>query len=134
MERLASFEPFVLRYGPVTTGGDGRGIVLDVESRERLNALLPILEGARMFRGAGTRRWPFLGHMTIAEMLTDAQSKQVRSELSGLRLSGQFLVDYLAYVVPDQDFAFTERATITTGKRSRQRRTRSPRCAWNATE
>ena len=54
--------------------------------------------------------------MTLAEMLTDAQSRQVREELSALSLSGQFLVDHLSYVVPDENFAFTERATVKIGR------------------
>jgi hypothetical protein len=125
-ERLADFEPFILKYGPIITGGDGRGIVLDVEPQERLNALLPMVEGGRMFQGAVARKWPFHGHMTIAEMLTEAQSQQVRTELSGLALSGQFLVDRLSYVVPDENFAFTERATIEIGRNRRQGTTGLP--------
>ncbi len=114
--RLAAFEPFVLNYGPIVVGGDGRGVVLDIEPQEPLERLLPLVEGARMFDGAIERKWPFRGHMTLAEMLTDAQSAQVREELSGLSLSGCFRVDNLSYVVPDESFAFTERARIRLGR------------------
>ncbi len=118
-ERLADFEPFILEYGPIILGGDSRGIVLEVEPQAKLNDLLAIIEGGRMFTGAIARKWPFRGHMTIAEMLTDAQSQQVHSELSHLNLSGHFLVNHLSYVVPDEDFVFTERATIKIGRNCR---------------
>lgn len=115
-ERLADFKPFVLNYGPIITGGDGRGIVLEIEPQEILNSLLPLVEGTRMFQGACERKWPYRGHMTIAEMLTDAQSQEIRAQLSGLNLSGHFLVDHLSYLVPDENFAFTERAKIRIGR------------------
>jgi hypothetical protein len=115
-ERLANFEPFSLNYGPIITGGDGRGIVLDIAPQEPLNRLLPLVEETRMFQGAGKRKWPYLGHLTIAEMLTDAQSQEIRSQLSGLNLSGHFLVDHLSYLVPEENFAFTERAKIKIGR------------------
>jgi 2'-5' RNA ligase len=114
--RLANFKPFHLNYGPIITGGDGRGIVLDIEPQETLKALLALVEGGRMFQGASERKWPYLGHLTIAEMLTTAQSQEIRAELSSLSLSGQFLVDHLSYVVPDENFAFTERAKISIGR------------------
>ncbi len=53
-ERLANFEPFALNYGTIIVGGDGRGIVLDVEPQEPLNALLPLVEGAHMFQAPRT--------------------------------------------------------------------------------
>lgn len=115
-DRLAAVEPFVLRYGPIIVGGDGRGIVLDVEPQGRLEALLPVLEGSRMLRGAAPRRWPFRGHMTIAEMLTPQQSVAVREELSGLALTGEFVVDQLTWLVPDERFAFSLRATVRVGR------------------
>ena len=70
-----------------------------------------------MFEGAIERKWPFRGHMTIAEMLTDAQSQEVREELSGFDLSGHFLVDHLSYVVTDENFDFNERAKIRIGQK-----------------
>ena len=115
-DRLAHVEPFVLEYGPIVLGGDDRGIVLDVRPREKLEELLPLVEAARMFDGAMERKWPFRGHMTIAEMLTEEQSERVRRELADLDLSGRFLVDRLSYVVPDENFAFTERATARIGR------------------
>jgi hypothetical protein len=117
-ERLAGFEPFALRYGPIITGGDGLGIVLDIEPQETLHALLPLVEGAGLFQGAPERKWPFHAHMTIAEMLTAAQSQAVRAQLAGLNLSGQFLVNHLSYIVPDESFAFTERARVRIGQGS----------------
>ena len=119
-DQLATFEPFVLKYGPIIVGGDGRGIVLDVAPQEKLEQLLPIVEGSRMFDGAIERKWPFKGHLTIAEMLTDEQSLQVRKELEGLSLSGEFLVDHLSYMVPDENFAFTERVKIPIGRNCQQ--------------
>jgi len=73
-----------------------------------------------MFEGAIERKWPFKGHVTIAEVLTDEQSLQVRAELEGLLLSGEFLVDHLSYMVPDENFAFTERARIRIGRACQQ--------------
>lgn len=115
-DRLATFEPFILNYGPIITGGDGRGIVLDIQPQEKLKKLLLLIEEGRMFQGASERKWPYLGHMTIAEMLTTAQSQQICDELSSLRLSGYFLVDHLSYLVPDENFAFTERVKIRLGR------------------
>jgi 2'-5' RNA ligase len=115
-DRLGMIEPFVLTYGPIMVGGDGRGIVLDIHPQEALERLLPIVEGACMFEGAIERTWPFRGHMTLAETLTDAQSQQVREELAGVSLSGEFEVDRLSYMVPDESFAFTERAVIKIGR------------------
>jgi hypothetical protein len=77
-ERLADFKPFILNYGPIIAG-DGRGIVLEIEPQETLNSLLSLVEGTRMFQGACERKWPYRGHMTIAEMLTDSPNGQ-RSE------------------------------------------------------
>lgn len=115
-ERLVGFEPFTLEYGPIITGGDGRGIVLDVAPQETLRELLGILEGASLFEGAIERKWPFRAHMTLAEMLTEEQSRDVQAELSGLDLSGRFPVDRLSYIVPDEGFVFTERTTIAVGR------------------
>ncbi|NSW53950.1 MAG: 2'-5' RNA ligase family protein [Anaerolineae bacterium] len=115
-DMLAGFEPFLLHYGPIITGGDGRGIVLDIQPQEVLNRLLPLVEGTRMFQGAPERKWPFSAHMTIAEILTIPQSLELRSQLSDLNLSGSFRVDHLSYIVPDENFAFTERAKIKVGR------------------
>jgi hypothetical protein len=115
-DRLAHFAPFSIAYGPIIREPKHPGVVLDIAPQAEIERLLHVVEEASLFDGAIARKWPFYAHMTIAEMLTMEQTHEILAELSGLNLSGQFCVDRLAYIVPDDDFAFTTRATVKVGR------------------
>ena len=114
-DKLRTIEPFAIQYGPLVVKPAHRGVILEIGPQDTLEALLKTVEATCLFEGALKRKYPYRAHMTITEFVTWEQTYQIIEELKDLPLSGEFMLNYLSYIVPDDAFRFTERAKIPLG-------------------
>ncbi len=113
LQSIASkIKPFSVHYGPLSNYLPHPGVVLSIEPKDKLGMLVTALEGASVFEGAPARSYPFSAHMTIAEYISVERTNELMLELQGLTPEGDFLCDSVSYVVPDENFHFTERARL----------------------
>jgi len=124
---LKHVKPFKINYGPIVENPSHPGVVLDIRLQEKLRYLINLIESTSLFNDAIERSHPFYGHMTIAEMETTKQGStskadgmeqtlEIIKEVKDKKLSGEFIVEYLSYAVPDENFRFTERDRIYLGE------------------
>jgi 2'-5' RNA ligase len=116
-EKLSSIDSFCIQYGPLIDKPIHPGVMLRIAQQDKLKSLIEAIETASLFTGAVARTYPFFAHMTIAETLpTMEQTYQIINELKDIPLTDKFLLTYVSYAVPDENFAFTERLRIRLGK------------------
>jgi 2'-5' RNA ligase len=117
LERIASqFQAIPICYGPVVPFLPRPGAALDIQPQAQLDKLRLALEVSEVFLGAPPRQYPFWAHMTIAEFVSMEITKQLMSDLEDERAAtGSFVCDHLTYVVPDEEFRFTERRSLKLG-------------------
>lgn len=109
----AGFAPFTIRYGPLVPFLPRPGAALAIEPRDELDRLRRALEACEVFEGAAPRPRPFWPHLTIAEFVSvDATKDLVRQIGGGRAPAGSFVCDHLSYLVPDENFHFTERGVL----------------------
>jgi 2'-5' RNA ligase len=105
--------PIPITFGPVRSYPGVPGVVLNIEPVDRLTELLRALESLPVFAQAARRTYRFSPHMTIAEFITMQRTEELLRELSRAdELAGTFECRSLAYTVPDEEFHFTERASL----------------------
>lgn len=113
LESIASFiTPFTIHYGPLMNYLPYPGVCLAIEPQAELDRLRTALETASAFAGAPARRYPFSAHMTIAEFISEDETKSLMVELKDVAPVGSFLCTYVSYTVPDSSFHFTERRLL----------------------
>jgi 2'-5' RNA ligase len=112
----AKIEPFHVHYGPLMNFLPvAPGVCLQIEPQGALAVLLERLETGSCFEGARTRPYPFVAHMTIAELISVDLTLSLMEELKDEAPQGTFLCAHVSYAVPDAGFRFTERARLTLG-------------------
>lgn len=112
--RVASgFTPFTIRYGPLVPLLPRPGAALDIEPKDELDRLHRALETCEVFEGADPSPYPFWPHMTIAEFVSVDATRDLVCQIGGDRSpAGSFVCDHLSYLVPDENFHFTERRVL----------------------
>jgi 2'-5' RNA ligase len=117
LERIAShFQAVPISYGPLVPFLPRPGAALDIQPQAQLDKLRLALEVSEVFVGAPPRQYPFWAHITIAEFVSAEITKQLMRDLEGGRApTGSFFCDHLAYVVPDEEFHFTEWRSLKLG-------------------
>ncbi len=115
--KLANKKPFTVKYGPVVDKPFYQGVMLDIHPQDTLKSLQETVESTSLFEGAKERKHPYWAHMTIAERATWEQTFKMIDEVKELPLSGQFRLEYLSYVVPDNNYIITERERIYLGRK-----------------
>ena len=108
----AGIASFKISYGPLTNFLPAPGIVLAIEPKKKLNTIRAVLESAAVFKGAPPREYPFVPHMTIAEFITEEETKKLMIKLKDTIPQGDFICTYLSYIVPDENFHFSERGRL----------------------
>ena len=110
---VSGFKPFTIRYGPLVSFLPKPGAALDIAPKDELDRLRTALECCEIFEGAAPRQYPFWPHMTIAEFISVEATEDLVQQIGGDRApAGSFLCDRLSYLVPDEDFRFTERRVL----------------------
>ena len=113
LKLLASgFNRFTIQYGPLSNYLPAPGVVLAIEPKDIIGSLVTTLESASVFENAPSRPYPFSPHLTISEFIDVDRTNELMVELQGKTPEGEFLCDFVSYVVPDEDFYFTERARL----------------------
>jgi 2'-5' RNA ligase len=117
LDRIASrFQAIPISYGPLVHFLPRPGAALDIQPQAQLDKLRLALEVSEVFLGAPPRQYPFWAHMTIAEFVSVETTKRLMRDLEGERApTGSFVCDHLTYVVPDEEFRFTERRSLKLG-------------------
>jgi 2'-5' RNA ligase len=117
LERIVSrFQAIPISYGPLVPFLPRPGAAFDIQPQAQLDKLRLALEVSEVFLGAPPRQYPFWAHMTIAEFVTVETTKQLVRDLQDERAStGSFVCDHLTYVVPDEQFRFTEWRSLNLG-------------------
>src|ERR1051326_3330612 len=117
LQEIASgVRPFAIEYGPLKHYLPHPGVCLEIEPQAELDSLRVAIEGASCFKGAPSQKYPFSAHMTIAEMISIAQTQSIMEELREVAPSGTFVCTAVSYVAPDAGFRFTERGRLKMGR------------------
>jgi 2'-5' RNA ligase len=116
-ERIASrFQAIPISFGPLVPFLPRPGAALDIQPQAQLDKLRLALEVSEVFHNAPPRHHPFWAHMTIAEFVSVEITEQLMRDLEGeCAPTGSFVCDHLTYVVPDEEFRFTERRSLKLG-------------------
>ena len=104
---VAGFEPFEIRYGPVSTFFPNPVIYLEIQPQGELLALRQALHGTGLFNLTLPYTDDFLPHMTISEsqsnnVADEAMLAEVRSQAP----QGAFMMNEVVCVTPDRHFHF----------------------------
>lgn len=111
--RIASqIDPIVIQYGPLRHYLPHPGVCLAIEPQGELGRLVESLEAGTAFEGAEPRPYPFSAHITIAEFITEEETRSLMVELKDLAPQGSFLCSHVSYAVPDGAFCFKERVRL----------------------
>lgn len=109
LETIASnIVPITVHYGPLMNYLPNPVVCLAIEPQVKLDRLREALETASAFAGAPSRSYPFSAHMTIAELISEDETRSLMVELKDVAPQGSFLCTYVSYAVPDSNFHFTE--------------------------
>jgi len=109
---VSGIKPFTIKYGPLINFLPNPGVCLAIEPLAEMDNLRAALEKAAAFRGAPPRKYPFLPHMTIAEFITEEETKELMVKLEKVAPVGSFFCTRVFYAVPDKYFHFTERGGL----------------------
>ena len=108
-KKIRRMRRFIVDYGPLVENPPHSRVALAVEQQAELKKLLEAVESASLFETSPKRKYPYLAEMIIAERVSWVQTRQIIEEVKNLPLSGNFNLSSVSYVVPDQNFKFTER-------------------------
>jgi len=109
---VSGIKPFTIKYGPLMNFLPHPGVYLAIEPVTEMDNLRTVLEKAAAFKGAPPRKYPFLPHMTIAEFITEEETKELMVKLKDTAPVGSFFCTSVSYAVPDRYFHFTERGRL----------------------
>ena len=104
---VAGFEPFEIRYGPVSTFFPNPVIYLEIQPREEILALRQALHGTGLFNLTLPYTDDFIPHMTITESRSGKMTDELMlAEVRSQAPLGTFLMAGIACAVPDGRFHF----------------------------
>ena len=104
---VAGFDPFEISYGPVNTFFPNPVIYLEIQPQEDLLALRRALHETGLFNLTLPYSDDFVPHMTITESRSrKAADKLMLAEVRSQAPQGAFLMNEIAYAVPDERFHF----------------------------
>ncbi len=113
---FSGVQPFTLYYEQPHASTERPGVACPVTPQAPIDHLKEVLHTSAVFAGQVYQRRHIPAHMTIAEFISIEESLKIHAQLQGTTiLSGSFLCDRLAYIVPDEDFHFQRRDTFLLG-------------------
>lgn len=103
---LGAVDPFVIRYGPLTSFPPYPGVVYAIQPERQFRALRSAVHSTSIFDGIELRRAHVPPHMTIAEFISLERTDELLRQLAGSAPEGEFTCDRVEYAVPDGNFRF----------------------------
>ncbi len=117
-EVLASLDPFEMQYGPLRSFSPHPGVVYTINPEDRFMQLRSSIHSTPLFKNVPLNHAHIPPHMTIAEFITLERTTELLGELLGKVPEGTFLVESIAYYIPDKNFSFNKVLTIPLGKKT----------------
>ena len=106
-ERVKTFEPFDIRYGPLNTFLPYPCIYYQIDPSERILEMRGALHQMGFFNLSLSHTHNFIPHMTITEGISGPSVDEALFEtLRAESCPGSFPCTELAFIVPDEAFSF----------------------------
>lgn len=103
---LADIPAFRLTFDRPRASREHAGVAYPIAPQAPIDELKCRLHQAAVFEGKAYQRRDIPAHMTIAEFVTIEESFRIVEELGDAAPHGSFLVDRLAFIVPDVEMRF----------------------------
>ncbi len=105
-DKLASIQPFEIRYGPLRSFPPYPGVTYAIQPEDVFMALRSAIHSTSLFEQSTLGHAHIPPHMTIAEFITLHRTDELLHELSGHVPEGTFPCTAIEYAVPNRDFTF----------------------------